>query len=143
MRDDLRLCAIPSKNVKYMWELVDTMILAGLKYANGKYTLQDIYHAILDRDMQLWLIVDIDDIIHAAIVTQIIYYPSKKVMLFVIVSGVKFNNWIHELPHFVLFARSHDCESIEFYGRSGWEKKVKKLGFDKIHTVFSLNINGD
>jgi len=140
MNENLRLCGIPALNFMYVWEMVEHKILQALKYGDGKFTLQDIFMAIKAKDMQLWVIVDNDDYIHAVAVTQIIYYPSKKVMLFVIVSGVKFDNWVHLLPHFILFAKEHDCDSIEFYGRPGWEKKVEQLGFNKIHTVFSLNI---
>jgi len=143
MNENLRLCAIPSLNAMYVWDVVEDMILAALMHADGKYTIQDIFMAIKDKEMQLWVVVDQDDMIHAVVVTQIIYYPSKKVMLFVIVSGVKFDNWSHFLPHFKLFAKDHDCSALEFYGREGWEKKVASLGFKKIHTVLRLNINGE
>lgn len=140
---DMHICAVSSKNAPHLWDIIDDMILDALDYANGKFTIDDIHEAILNRDMQLWVIIDGEDIVHAVVVTQVIHYPSKKVMLFVLVSGVKFDNWKHLLPHFELFAKDHDCTAIEFYGRTGWEKKTRELGFKKIHTVFSLDIKGD
>jgi hypothetical protein len=143
MDNDLRLCGIPARHIDYIWDLILHMISDAVEYSYGKYTVQDIYNALCERDMQLWVIVDNDDIPHAIIVTQIIYYPSKKVMLFVLAAGVKFDNWTHLLPQFIAFAKDHQCTAMEFYGRTGWEKKIEPLGFKKIHTVFSLNINGE
>lgn len=140
MDDDLRLCAVPSSTIEYFWEVVQPMINAALKHADGKYSENDIFRLLKEKNMQLWVIADIEDIIQAAIVTQIVEYPNKKVMFIVLVGGVKFDNWSHVLPHFVSFARDHQCQSIEGYGRSGWETKLKHLGFKKILTVYRFPV---
>lgn len=140
MRDDLRLCGISYKNVMGMWDVVQDMIVRALKHSDGKYTIFDVQYALLTRDMQLWVVADSEDEINAVIITQIVSFPSKKVLFFLLVSGVNFNDWNHFLPHFKLFAKDHQCSAMEALGRVGWEKKIIALGFKRIHTVFSLPI---
>jgi len=136
----LRLCGIKAENLEKVWDHVVEDIRETLVYSYDKFTVQDIFNSLKNMDMQLWVIVDQNNTIHATIVTQIVDYPSKRVMLFVIISGKNFVKWSHFLGLFTRFARSHNCRSIEAYGRPGWENKTKKLGFKKIHTLYSLEL---
>jgi len=140
MNEKLSLCGILSTQVNDVWQFIKENIASALNYADDKYSVDDILGFIRDKKMQLWVVIDQDFAIHASIVTQIVNYPRKKVMLIVIVAGVKLNEWEHIIRNLVQYAKSHDCHSIEAFGRSGWEKKVKHLGFTKIHTYYKLPI---
>ena len=140
MDETLRLCGMPSATIDYVWDMVEPLLIPAVGYSDGKYAIKDIYDQLKEKNMQLWVIADNEDIIHAAIVTQIVEYPNKKVMFIVLVGGVKFDTWSHVLPHFVAFAEDHQCESIEAYGRTGWETKLKHLGFKKILTVYRFPV---
>ena len=140
METNFRLCGIPSSNVQYLWESVKYQLHAALEYADDKFTLENIYEYLKEKSMQLWLVVSGHSTIHASIVTQIVEYANKKVMFIVLVGGVKFDEWSHVIETFTAFAQSHDCQTIEGYGRAGWEPKLKQLGFKKVHTVYSLPI---
>ena len=56
-------------------------------------------------------------------------------------SGFQFDKWKHLISTLEKFAKHNSCKSIDFFGREGWEKKVKEMGFKKIHTVFSMPIS--
>ena len=142
MEEHLRLFGVPSEFVEEIWDFIKDLLLYALKYSDNKYTIDDILHHILQRNMQLWVIEDNDHAIHAAIVTQIVQYPNKKVMFILLVAGVKFDDWSHVLHNFILFAKDHQCDAIQGYGRAGWERRLAPLGFKKIHTVFSYPISG-
>lgn len=137
------LHGIKSYEVDNYWELVRDLIDDSLKYSDGKYTSEDIRRMIFRKEMQLWIVIDIEHTITAAIITQIVNFPCKRVLLFVLVSGSDFDEWKHCLTTFINFAKYSNCHSIEGYGRPGWEKKIRKLGFTKIHTIYRLELNGE
>lgn len=140
MSEKLTLFPVPSSRMSEVWPLAKNLIRDALEYADNKFALEDIFFHLRHMDMQLWLVIDELDAIKGAIVTQIIQYPNKKVLLIMLISGVKFDDWSHFLSDFIAFAKDHNCQSLEGYGRAGWEKKIKHLGFKKIHTIFSLPI---
>lgn len=92
--------------------------------------------------MQLWIVQDQYEEIIAAIVTQIISFPRKKVLFLLFIAGVRYDEWTFVLSDLIEFAKANQCQSIEGYGRPGWERKAKPLGFKKVHTVYSLNLWG-
>lgn len=138
--DDLLLFGISPDDIPKCWNKVERPIQNALKYSDGKYNILDIECLLKTHEMQLWVIIDKSGIMKAVIVTQVVSYPQKKVMFFVLIHGVKFGDWKHFIDDFTSFAKSHGCSSIEGYGRPGWEKKISDIGFSKIHTVYSLPI---
>lgn len=141
--NDLRMCGIISEDVDQIWPQIEDILQTAVEYSDGKYRISDIYHALIERDMQLWIIVDDKNHIYSAIVTQVVTYPRKKVMFVMLVAGVKFNEWSALITNLTDFAKAHGCETIEGYGREGWEVKLKRIGFAKIHTVYSLSLWGN
>lgn len=140
MNKDLVLFGIDPKEITKCWPRIKDGLENALKYSDGKYSIFDIECALVSHEMQLWIASDVYSKIHAIFVTQIINYGSKKVMLFVLIQGVKFDEWKHFISDFKKFAKSHDCQTIEGYGRAGWEPKIVSMGFKKVHTVYSLPI---
>lgn len=137
--DRLKLSAIPSHSTGLWFNRIQPFVESALEGSDGKFTVYDIFLCLIHKEMQLWVITEQEnDQLQAVIITQVITYPAKKVLLILIVAGVKFDEWSHTLPHFKLFAKDHACDAIEFYGRPGWEPKVKPLGFKKIDVMFSL-----
>lgn len=140
MENDLMLFGINPKDIYKCWAKVERPIKSALKYGDGKYKSSDIECFLKTHEMQLWVIIDKKGTMKAVIVTQIVSYPQKKVMFFILIHGVKFGDWKHFIDDFTAFAKSHGCTAIEGYGRPGWERKISDIGFTKVHTVYSLPI---
>lgn len=138
--DELMLFGINPSDIHKCWLKIEKPIQNALKYSDGKYNIADIECSLKTHEMQLWVIVDKIGSMKAVIITQIVSYPQKKVMFFVLIHGIKFGDWKHFIDDFVSFAKSHDCTAIEGYGRPGWEKKISDIGFSKVHTVYRLQI---
>ncbi len=135
---NIRMYGVMSHALDQVWHEVKPLLqLAINKTADGKYESSDVYEAIKAKDMQLWIAFD-DEGLCAILVTQIICFPRKKVLRLVFTAGERFEDWLHLFDEIKNFAKHHGCESVEGYGRPGWEKKSKPLGFQKIHTIFTL-----
>jgi hypothetical protein len=138
-KNNIRLYGVLSHAIDSVWPDASKLLEKAVNYADGKYALTDIYQAIKNRDMQLW--VAFDDVgMCAACVTQIICYPRKKVLFLLFSGGMRFEKWMHLTYDMVAFAKEHGCSSVELHGRPGWEKKGKPVGFKKVYTVYQVEM---
>jgi transposase len=125
-----RLYGVLSSHIDQIWKEVAPLLSQALEYSDGKYSLESIKQALINRDMQLWL--SIDGHIEACGVTQIVSYPCKKVCNFMFVAGRDMEKWLTFENDIKQWAREHGCQSIELYGRPGWQKI---LPWERIHVV--------
>lgn len=129
-----------SYNIDSVWHVIEPMLDKALKHADGKYTARSVKDALITKSMQMWVAVTEKEIIKAFAITQIINYPDKKVLSIMFAGGVDMKNWLHFIHILQNFGKFHDCLAIEIYGRAGWEKVLAPYGYEKIHSVYRLDI---
>jgi hypothetical protein len=132
--DELRLVGIPLENLLENWPIAKQMLNPSLYYADGKYTMDDIFNGLRAREMQLWF-VESDTEIKCALITQIHKYAHDSRLVILFLAGFEFNDVMELWGDLADFAREKGCSSIEMYGRPGWEKRLKRLGFHKTQVV--------
>ena len=71
--------------------------------------------------MQLWIVTEDKEII-AALVTQVVSYPQKKILRLISLAGEDFNKFNHFLDMVQSFAIKTGCTGLELWGRKGWKK---------------------
>lgn len=135
----LQLFGVPSSDIDLYWVHAEPLLAKTLEYCDGRYETIDIYKFLKDRDMQLWVSYNDDKKMAVACVTEIIQYPRKKVMNIVFLAGIESETWLHCCENLKAFALSHGCQSVYGYGRKGWEKVSKPLGFKPIHTIYKFD----
>lgn len=135
---------VPSDKVDAVWPYVEDMIATALnKNPDGFFSPDDIKRLCADKSMQLWIGRD-DDSAELAIVTQILIYPRKKVLTWVIVSGKNRRiaaQWWMAKDVIENYARENGCDAIMGYGRRGWKRKYPHLDYHNIHTVWLQELN--
>lgn len=129
-----------STHIDSIWPDVASLLERAIIYSDGKYQIDDVYQFLKDRAMQLWVAFNNEGLLKACCISQIVSYPRKKVLILIFVAGIDSTEWIHFADVLKEFAMDKQCQSIEFYGRPGWEKLTKQLGFKKIHTVFKFDL---
>ena len=75
-------------------------------------------------DMQLWVATD-EGVIFAAMLTEFVVYPRKKVMRIVAIAGEEMDRWMRFFPALEAAAVRVGCTGIEAFGRKGWLKVLK------------------
>jgi len=122
------------------WQSVKPFLEAALEHADGKYDLSVIFEQIQRENYKLWVVYNESQVI-GCFVTELLQYPCAKVLGVPFLSCGDFDADI--APHFSTvkqWARDNNAVSIEFFGRAGWEKKLKPMGFEKTHTVMRLKL---
>lgn len=122
--------------IEKVWDKVSPLIERALQYADGKFTIESVKNSLVSRNMQLWVYINND--IKSCAVTQIHSYPNKKVCSVLFAAGQDVHEWLQFMTLVEEWARSNLCESIEIYGRPGWERL---LGWERIHVVIRKNLH--
>lgn len=139
LSDDIHISGVRHNQIHLVWDDVKPMLEKALKHADNKYDLRYIKLSLNVRDMQLWVL-NKDKKTVGCVVTQICTYPLSKRLLIFALAGQGFDNWKHHFKTIKAWARENGCESCEIYGRPGWERKLKPMGFKKISTILKINL---
>lgn len=137
----MKLIAINPENLKLAWKDTERYIVTALEYADGKYKLEDIRQMVLRGTLILWVIYNEEKKKAAGcLLTEIYIYPHKKNLCIFLMGADDFKDAVPLIEELKEYASGIGCDSIEFYGRPGWETLLKPYGFEKIHTVMRLKI---
>jgi len=131
-----KLFGVVADDLGFIWDSVEEYIVDGLRYSDGKYTLDDIKEELEDHTMQLFIV--LKDKIMAAFVTQVIDYSQKRVLTVQLLGGKKMKEWLHLLPNLERWAIDEGCDQIEMCGRPGWEKVLK---WEKSYVALKKDLN--
>ena len=123
-----------------VWEKVIPLIDRAIEYADGKYGAEDIYKALKNREMQLWVAFTKVGALSAFCITKITHYPREKRGAILFASGHNVMEWLPFCKTIQNWARENGCTSMEVYGRRGWKKLLKQYGHYEIHTVLKVDL---
>ena len=108
-------------DVECIWDQVEPILARAVSRSEGELKTNDILNFVIEGDMQLWIVAENKEII-AALVTQIITYPQKRILRLVSLAGEDFNKFKHFLDMVQSFAIQKGCTALELWGRKGWKK---------------------
>tara|TARA_R100000008_G_scaffold45173_1_gene26494 strand:- start:857 stop:1384 length:528 start_codon:yes stop_codon:yes gene_type:complete len=111
------------EEVEDFWPLVVDHLQKAVPHSEGEVLPEDMLPSLVMGDMQLWFAVE-EKKITAAMVTQIIPYPRKKILRILSIGGEGFSRWYKHMPKVEMFAKTVGCSGIEAWGRKGWLKAL-------------------
>jgi len=123
---------VPSDKVGDAWWEVYPLLSEAVKSNNGRYTITDLRRNLLSQDMQLWII-RAGEALEAVAVTEIVNYPSRKVVRVNIGTGSNFREWIPLLSEIEEWGKENGCDGLESIARKGWAKVWGKQGYNQTH----------
>ena len=109
-------------DVPYVWEDVAPMLAKAAVHSEGELEPEDFIEPLSTGEMQLWVAYKNDDNINAAMVTQFIQYPQKKILRIISLAGEDFKEIKNFQAMIEGFAIKYGCTAIELWGRKGWKK---------------------
>ena len=137
------ISAVPSMGVPDVWTRgCDQMIAKGLEYSEGRFTVASILDDLLNDKRQLWVVVneESEEIVCAAI-TYVSKYPAREFLTVMVLGGTQLKGWIADLVDtFKRFADDVGADGMEFTGRKGWIRALRKLGWEPKMTVMSFDL---
>lgn len=131
-----------------LWPLLEPKIEAALHHSIGEYTSFDICLMALSEQVQVWLTQDEDGKIVTVIVTRFIPSARSKSLQIMLCAG-EIPNWEEWTSHhktLETFAKKHGCNSLQVWGRRGWERRLRHLESEKgkpyelLYHVYNMEI---
>jgi len=120
-----KVVLIQPGDLELVWDEVVPLIEAALKYSEGEVIPEDLVQPIKTGKMQLW--VAMSGGVIAAMITEIVVYPRKRVLRVITIAGKDghgMSKWYGFLPLVEGFALSNNCSSLEAWTRKGMAKKL-------------------
>jgi len=88
----MRAHLLQPEDVAYIWEDVAPMLARVTPHTEGELEPDDFIEPLTHGEMQLWIAIENKEII-AALITQIIPYPQKKVLRLISLAGEDFSKF--------------------------------------------------
>jgi hypothetical protein len=121
MEQTIKAHLLAPEDVAYMWEEVVPLLARVAPHTEGEMEPDDYIEPLTHGDMQLWVVVENKRVI-AALITQIIPYPQKKILRLISLAGEEFDKIKDFLDVVEAFAIKYECSALEMWGRKGWKK---------------------
>lgn len=132
------LYGVPSHEVDGVWEAVRPWVAAAcLRGIGAGYNETDIYQYLLDRDMQLWLARDGQEIIAVGI-TEIVNYPRRRICNLTIGTGKRREQWQHFRHIIEVWAKEQGCSHMSCLARNGWRRVFND--YKSTHTLLEKEL---
>ena len=132
---------VPIEYVNAVWGAVAPLLEGAVRVTTGRYTVHDVYVAVQQSKMQLWIAVREDQTIVGAQTTQITDYPSKRMLTSMFTGGSAVRGWrdlmMGQLEN---WARANQCAGIEGEGRAGWIKLLERYGVKQRLITFEKDL---
>lgn len=119
---------VPTEEVGLVWSTVAPILAAAVDCDEGRRSLHDILRGLVNGQTMLWVVSDIDPI--GAVVTGPVYYSRETRLRIEWLAGERFAEWAHLVGEVDAHARQCGMAAIEFGGRPGLARTLKKFGFE-------------
>lgn len=122
-----QLCGVPAEEIDLRWPAVLPLVARCLDKAEEyRYEPEDIHDALRERDMQLWLAVDMG--LKAILITQLVRYPRAMECELFLWAGERYPDWKDHLAMIEQWAREQGCHYMSARARPG---SAKVTGYSK------------
>lgn len=122
--------AVPPTEVKAAWPAVAPLLAPAVALSNGRMDMASLFTWLADQRYILWVAYATDKVIRAAFVTREARYPRKAMLVVDLCGGSEMHAWVNEADQvFRGYARDAGLDGVELFGRAGWTKPLKALGW--------------
>ena len=119
-----KVALVEAEDVDMVWDEVSPLIEKALRHAEGELIPNDIKNHLDASNLRLSVALENRDVI-AAMVTEIIQYPRKKIVRVITLAGKDMSMWYKFLPMLEGYAIRNGCSSLEAWSRKGMARKLK------------------
>lgn len=126
-----RLVPVPASHLDRVWPYLVGFIDDAARAVATVQSVERIREKIAAREMQLWAI-RVADRTAGAVVTEIYDTAAGKTCGVPYLGGTGMDDWMHLLSVIEAWAKANGCVRTESVCRVGWERALKRFGWEKI-----------
>ena len=132
----MNVLIVPQDDINKVFPIVRDYLDKAAKLSGGRYTIEEVYENVRFNNQQLWIAFNDTEIVASA-VTELISYSKIKTLVGHFIGGKDLESWKQPIVDALAkFAKAEGCDRIEFMGRRGWGKPLKKIGWQESYRVY-------
>lgn len=142
LSNEHQLLLVGPEHLPLVWPHVIPLLLGGKEHWEEFATMESIYADLSARRRQLW-VVNCEGEFILALLTEIVVYPTTKVMNILWIGGSNLDTIIYLFLDFIeLWGMRQGISSIQVFGRKGWVRRLKGRGYSQERWVVSKDLTG-
>lgn len=111
--------------LQVMWPMIAPLLQRAVDYSEGMTTLEETLRDLLSKQKQLWVIVDDEKKINAALVSCLQKFESGLIAARItLIGGENLKAWFSLKDEFEKWARVEGCTEVLFHVRKGWIREL-------------------
>ena len=144
-KPEYRISLVPQQDCMLLWNKVRPLLKPAVDRMNeDRWTTEHLLVELTSGLQQLWIVFNDDNEITTAATTHVSVYPNNKFLTIRFLGGEGYDIWFYEgMDILKSFAKDIGCAGVEVYGREGFWKKMKDVGFNKNAVMYSCVFEED
>jgi hypothetical protein len=129
-------------NIDNYWSLVAPWIAQAIDDDPDTWVDLDVIHQQLNiNGMQLWIGENpIDNEMDVVAVTEAMKFGGRLTLVIRWLSGKNVDNWVQDIGVIEYWAKDKGFADLQIWGRRGWERKLRPLGYKHVFTAIGRNL---
>ena len=128
---DVHVAIVDFDLIEGVWPMVEPMLRMATDTSGGRYDTLTVLQDICNGKSSLWAVWTEADGVLAGFTTTIVDYPLTRRLSIPFLGGNGFLEHLDAVDDAVTqYAKAHGCTGIEVIGRRGWQRALKRIGFD-------------
>lgn len=123
------------------WDELSPLLQLGIDYSNGELNDEVVKSKVEKGEIIVAAVYDNENLI-AALVYEMIYFDTgKKAVNIQLAGGERLDEWFHQASEIAEYiAKERGADDVYIIGRPGWQRKLKQLGYETVHTVLHKGV---
>lgn len=140
----MRVSAVPYEVVDVLWDEAKSLLEPALKFAKRRFTIESVKEHIDGQYIALWVAMDDENKLKAAITTRVQEYPNGRALEMDWIGGEEMDKWFPQFQEKLEeYARSMKCDFMTGQGRKGWKKILQNAGWQEEHVSFRKDLTDE
>ncbi len=119
-------------DVRRVWASVAPMLVPAIQYSGGRIDARSVIEWLMDGRYILWVVHTENSPPKAALVTRVARYPRRAMLAVDLCGGSGLEDWAAEADRVLrTFSRQSGLDGVELYGRQGWTRVLRRLGWQQ------------
>lgn len=141
MTGDLVISSVPPAAVPALWPKVEPLLAPATKQSRAGYVPCDILAGALTETLALWVVLDGEEPV-AAFTTRVEVLPRQRLLCMDWVGGARMKEWLADALDLLRgYAREHNCDAMQGYGRKGWQRALEKFGWEPDYMTYRVDLD--
>lgn len=123
------------------WDELYAFLKLGVEHSNGELDEDSIYGQVQDGNLLIAAVYDEANLIAVVAFELTVFTTGKRVINIQLAGGESLDSWFEMMDEVAqAIAKSRECDDVYIVGRAGWQRKLKQLGYQTVHTVLHKEV---